>query len=355
MHAGGAERVVAHLAERMACKKYKVIILITFSKRGLCHYNINKNVQIVFLGQKKIIQFKIISFLKRFFLARKIFKTNRDATIVSFLSTVNIFTILASFGFGMKVIVSERTYPPLAPIGKIYAFLRKFTYPKANLVVMQTQSGANWLKKTIPKAKIKVIPNPAVFPLPKNKPEIAINKHIKKNQKLLLAVGRLSDEKQFDLLINAFSKISNEMANWKLVILGQGFQRNYLTSLIKNLNLVKKVFLPGRAGNMSDWYRRANLFVLSSKFEGFPNALLEAMTYGCPVVSLDCKTGPRELIKHEVNGILIPPTKKSILFGAKLQQIMKNSFLRKKCAKQAKKIRNKFHFSKVFKMWEDVL
>ena len=125
-------------------------------------------------------------------------------------------------------------------------------------------------------------------------------------RKVLLAVGRLEVEKGFDWLIDAFSALATKYPEWDLVILGEGSLRATLEKQVQTSGLARRVFLPGRVGNVGDWYERANLYVMSSRFEGFGNTLGEAMAYGLPAVSFDCETGPRNIIRHETDGLLVP-------------------------------------------------
>jgi len=127
------------------------------------------------------------------------------------------------------------------------------------------------------------------------------------HRRIVLAVGRFTKVKGFDLLIKAFAGIAIAYADWDLVILGEGPERSDLEAQVEALGLGHRVKLPGRAGNMPDWYARADLFVMSSHFEGFPLVLVEAMAHGCPAVSFDCDTGPRDIIRDEMDGRLVRP------------------------------------------------
>lgn len=167
----------------------------------------------------------------------------------------------------------------------------------------------------------------------------------------MLAVGRLTVEKGFDCLIESFSTLAEKHADWVLVILGEGPLHAELQKEVLAKGLENRVHLPGRSGNIGEWYERANLYVMSSRFEGFPNALLEAMAYGVPAVSFDCDTGPRDIIRHDVDGLLVP--KGDVAgFTAALDRLMSDAVLRRRFADQALQVRARFSVEQVAGMWE---
>lgn len=123
---------------------------------------------------------------------------------------------------------------------------------------------------------------------------------------MLLAVGRLVEGKGFGPLIETFSRLAQDFPDWMLVILGEGPDREALEHQVQSVGLVGRIRLPGQAGNASRWYKAADLYVMSSRSEGFPNTLIEAMTHGLPTASFDCDTGPRNIIHHGMDGLLVP-------------------------------------------------
>ena len=122
----------------------------------------------------------------------------------------------------------------------------------------------------------------------------------------MLAAGRLAPEKGFNSLIEAYASILQKHPNWNLAIVGEGSERQKLQSLIDAKGITSRVHMPGWAGNMADWYARADLYVMTSSFEGFPNTLAEALAHGIPAVSFDCDAGPRDIIHHGQDGLLVP-------------------------------------------------
>jgi glycosyltransferase involved in cell wall biosynthesis len=170
-------------------------------------------------------------------------------------------------------------------------------------------------------------------------------------RKLLLAVGRLSCQKQFGLLVGCFQSLATRHADWDLVILGEGPLRSKLEVQVSEASLRNRVFFPGRAGNIGDWYESADLYVMSSRFEGFPNTLVEAMSYGLPVVSFDCDTGPRDIIRHKVDGLLVSSGNEQEL-TATLDQLMGDENLRVELANRAVDVRARFATERIAEKWE---
>lgn len=127
-----------------------------------------------------------------------------------------------------------------------------------------------------------------------------------------------------------------------------------MESQIRDLGLTSRVYLPGNAGNMSEWYARANLYVMSSMTEGFPNALVESMAHGCAVVSYDCKTGPRDIIRDGVNGLLVNPVGDIPALASALDQLMGNDMLREQMEEDAKEVRERYSFESIMCMWDSL-
>jgi glycosyltransferase involved in cell wall biosynthesis len=286
-------------------------------------------------------------------LRRLIRKKNPDVTL-SFLTNVNVAALIASYGLECRVIVSERSYPPLNRVGWPLDWLRLKMYPLAFRVVMLTSKGVNWLESRIPSARGVVIPNPVAFPLPDSEPWLLPASHVPAEHSLLLAVGMLYAGKQFDQLLAAFSMLVKKYPKWDLVILGEGPERRALEGQIDRLNLQGKAHLPGRSGNLSDWYIRAELYVMSSRFEGFPNSLLEAMAHGRAAVSYDCDTGPRDIIRHGIDGLLVAPVGDVPSLARALDRLMGNTAERIQMGERASEVLERYSIQNVLAIWDKV-
>lgn len=356
MHTGGAERVAASLVNAWASRGRDVTLVVTYSGRGECHYPLDERVELLYLSD--IAQAKgrgMPGYLRRFLALRGIVKARRTAVVVSFLTNVNVAAVLARAGLGVPVIVSERIHPPCYPPGRLWEGLRRLTYPWADRVVMQTGESLNWLRQAIPAAHGVVIPNPVSYPLPVGEAVVAVAEHVPAGRKLLLAVGRLDPQKQFDRLLEAFARLATQHREWDLVILGEGPERECLLDAIARLGLAGRVRLPGRVGNVGDWYARADLYVMSSRFEGFPNTLAEAMAHGCAAVSYDCDTGPRDIIRNGVDGLLVRLVGDVPALAEALDSLIGDEARRKAMGGRAIEVRERFAAERILQTWNRLL
>ncbi len=353
MNEGGAERVAAHLVNAWSEGDYDVTLLITFSGHGKCFFSISERVTVVYLSDlAKIGRSRLVNFWKRFWTLRRFIRSISPDVVVSFLTNVNLAALVACIGLNYPVIVSERTHPPAYSISAILMVLRKILYPRASRVVMLSREGLSWLQANIPNAKGLVIPNPVRLPLPASMPTLRPERFVSPERKLLLAVGRMDQGKQFDRLVDSFATIADLHFSWSLVIIGEGPARLELERQIVALGLQQQVSLPGRAGNLGDWYHRADLYVMSSKFEGFPNTLVEAMSHGCAVVSYDCETGPRDIIRNNKNGLLVTPVGDVRALAMALERLMADDAERERMGARAIEVRERFSMEKILTMWE---
>jgi GalNAc-alpha-(1->4)-GalNAc-alpha-(1->3)-diNAcBac-PP-undecaprenol alpha-1,4-N-acetyl-D-galactosaminyltransferase len=356
MQEGGAQRVASLLCNHWVSKGHSVTLIPTFSGRGICVYPLDSRVNLDYLSdridnKKKMYNNKIGRILT---LRRAIYDIKPDV-IISFLSGVNVATLVAAIGSGIPVFVSERSYPPRELTGKLTQWLRILTYPLASAVVMQTDQGLEWLRSTSPQSRGVVIPNPIVYPLPMGKPVVHPNKIIPTDCKVLLAVGRLSKEKRFNMVIDAFSMLADKYQEWNLVIIGEGSEHLALEAQIDALSLAARVHLPGRVGNVNDWYIRSSLFVMNSNFEGFPNALIEAMSNELPVVSIDCDTGPRDIINKGVDGLLVSPNDGVNGLVQSIEYIIINPDRAKSMGKSAKSVLKRYSITDISDKWEKMM
>lgn len=355
MGGGGAERVAASLANYWVAQGWEITI-VTIAPQSDDFYELNTAIKRVALelgGESGNVLVGLIHNVRRVLAVRRVLRNVKPDVAMGMMTTANISLALASWRLGTRTVGSERTHPPQYPLGALWERLRSYAYGFLDAVVAQSSEGAEWLKLNTRAKNVVVIPNPVKWPLTNHQPLIEVEKVCQKGRKLLLAVGRLSIEKQFQILIRSFQSLASRHLDWALVILGEGPLRSTLEAQVRQLGLRHRVLLPGRVGNVGDWYERANLFAMTSRVEGFPNALVESMAYGLPAVSFDCDTGPRDIIRHGVDGLLVPLGDEVGLTEA-LDRLMGDAELRQRFAERAVDVRERFATELVAEKWANL-
>jgi GalNAc-alpha-(1->4)-GalNAc-alpha-(1->3)-diNAcBac-PP-undecaprenol alpha-1,4-N-acetyl-D-galactosaminyltransferase len=228
----------------------------------------------------------------------------------------------------------------------MWKILRRNLYPYADRIVVQTDYIKSIFSAYIKKEEILILPNPI-------NPELS-NKRIENvnRKRQVLSVGRLTDQKNHELLIKAFARA--KIRDWQLIIIGEGENRVNYEQLIKDLNLKDKVCLIGRQKDMAKYYNTCSVFAFSSNYEGFPNALIEAMHFGMACISTDCPTGPSELISNEVNGLLVPMNDTTAMCEG-LLRLMNEEKTRMVFGEEAKNTVEDFRHSKVVYKWRNLI
>jgi glycosyltransferase involved in cell wall biosynthesis len=342
LSSGGAERVLVLLADAFLKKGFHVSV-VTLNGGESDFYTLSPGVHRVALGISSGVQ-TFFGFLK---LRRALLSMQPDV-IVSFIDRMNMLTLSATLGSDIPVVVSERIDPKAHRIGWFWTALRWQTYSRARRIVVQTRGALNYF---LPKFQTTacVIPNPVVPPPPDQGPPERLPP-----KPFLIAMGRFSEQKRFDLLLHAFAGLCRDYPDWKLVIIGDGPLRRKWEALRDALGLADRVLLPGRVKNPSFWLKQADLFVLSSYFEGFPNALCEAMACGLPVISTDCPSGPRDIIREGLDGVLVPNQDMAALSKA-MARLMSDREERRRLGSRAVEVIDRFDAGKVATLWEEML
>ncbi len=355
LEAGGAERVVTQMANYWVAKGWEVSIITLTGRNIKPHYFLDERVNHIPLG---LIQVSVNAFhaffnnIKRLRSFRQAFKSIESNITISFGDRTNVLVLLSLLGSKNPIIISERSNPLLQPIGRGWAIARELLYSKAKRLVIQTQEAAELYSNKIQK-NIAIVPNPINLPKRFDRREM-LGCQEAKRQKRIIAMGRLTYEKGFDLLIEAFSKIALKHPDWVLEIWGKGPLESDLSKKICNLGVQKRIFLCGQTSQPFEMLRQADLFVLSSRWEGFPNVLLEAMACGLPVISFDCPFGPSQIVRVGLDGVLVSRGDIVALAEA-MDRLMQNDNLRSDLARNAQEVTERYGLVKVMDMWEAII
>lgn len=348
---GGAERVASIAANYWARKGRNVLVFTLAGGEERPFYDLEPAVLHVPMGVAWLSRNPLeglVNNLRRVRRIRREIARARPDILISFMDTTNVLAILATRGLGIPIVASERSNPVAQTPKTGWRLLRDLLYSRADAVVTQTERARACFPAPV-QARCVVIPNPLL--LPSTAPDRG---EVFGPRPALVAVGRLSEEKGFHLLIEAFGRLLVHHPNWHLVIVGEGPQREDLERRIAGLGIRDQVLLPGRVRNPEQVLRQSDLFVLSSRYEGFPNALCEAMACGLPVVGFDCPFGPAEIIRDGIDGILVPPGDLRALVES-LDRLMGDEGERVRLAQRAPQILERFGLERVMGMWEQLL
>jgi glycosyltransferase involved in cell wall biosynthesis len=343
---GGAERVMSVLANSWASMD-KEVTLITMSSTDLDWYILNPAIRRIGLNLRQsspTILNALLNNIRRIHTLRREIKSSSPDMVLSFGDSCNVLTVLACIASGIPVVISERADWAAAKISKpVWAWLRNAVYRLADLVVVPSRTVAESVRGFVSDKRLWIIPNPIAIALPERKARDS-------QEKIIVSVGRLSPEKGFDLLVRAFAACASLNPGWSLIIYGEGEQRATLERLIEDLQLKDRVSLPGQVREPVNYIWTADLFVLSSYTECFPNALCEAMAVGLPVIATDCPSGPREIIRHGVDGILVAPNDVYALSAA-MHGLLNDPDIRDRLGSHAREVTERFGLEKVIGMW----
>lgn len=313
---GGAERVLSTLANAWVAQGHQVT-LITLGPSGQDFYPLDARIRRLGLALLQPSPHPLVGLwrmVRRIQRLRACVRTVAPDGVLSFTSSVNLETLLATLGLGIPTVVSERSDPERQSLGRLRRYLRRWLYPWAAALVVQTPGIRDWYRQHIPTARVVEIANPV---MPVNTPLAA-----QAETQQLMALGRLVPEKGFADLLRAFAGSVGATQGWRLLIVGEGRERPALEALAQQLGIADRVEMPGLMDNPASQFARSPIYVLSSHHEGLPNALLEAMAQGCGVVSVDCPGGgPAAMLNKGDCGLLVAPGDVTAL-GAALDQLM---------------------------------
>ncbi|MBA3688132.1 MAG: glycosyltransferase family 4 protein [Chloroflexi bacterium] len=349
LSAGGAERVMVFLANNLARLGHRVV-LVTFAGDGSSFYRVDPRVERVHLDVRRPSKGKGTYQLRQLRSLRFLLRALRPDVAVSFIVKANILVLLSAWGSGTPVVISDRLDPRAHPLDAARRVLRRLLYPRATTLVVQTDSALSFYPKSV-RRRATVVPNPVPRP---PKATIADRGGGAPRAPLMVAMGRLHEQKGFDLLLRAFSSIRARHPTWRLEIWGEGKERGRLERLVVELGMQGEVKLPGLTNEPQKVLFGTELFVMSSRREGFPNALCEAMACGCAVISFDCPSGPADIIRPGIDGLLVPPRDVSSLAVA-MDRLMADHAERRRLGSNALSVVERFSSSRVMAQWTELL
>jgi glycosyltransferase involved in cell wall biosynthesis len=298
---GGAERVLISLANHFNKLNFQSIIVSL--NQDVPAYAIDKDVKVVQILSRRrhSLGYRLYYFLKIFYVLIKLLRAEKPVCAISFITSANIWAGITCYFTNTPYIVSERTSPnrSVNQFGYLHKKLAALIYRKSASVVVSAKGVGDCLLGITAFKHLDNINR--IMNAVTTFDRIATSKvHVRK---FILGVGRLAFVKGFDMLIAAFG-LAN-LDDTDLLIIGEGEERSNLLCQIHRLGLQEKVLLPGSKTNLQDYYSQAEMFVLPSRNEGYPNALVEAMSLGCPCIAVNCDFGPAEIIRDGDNGILV--------------------------------------------------
>ncbi len=351
LSAGGGERVASTLINYWV-EGGEQVTLVTFDSVEKDFYRIDAKVKRIALGltsESKNWREFIGNNLRRIQILRAFFRSSEFDVVVSFIDKTNVLVLLATFGLGVPVVVSEQIDPRKHSVGMVAAALRRVLYPSACAVVVLTAGMSQWARRIVKKEAIYVVPSPISEQfLGSRKSNGSSTLHT------VVAMGRMEPQKGFDRLLTAFAKCAQRHPEWTLRIVGEGTERPRLHALTVRLGLESRIRLDTVTKEPEKVLRDSDLFVLSSRYEGFPNVLLEAMACGLPVISFDCQTGPGEIIRDGIDGVLVPPDDVEALAKA-MDSLMGAQQERRRLAASAVEVAERFSLPRVMAMWSEIL
>ena len=321
LEAGGAQRVAAFLANGLSEQGLRVSV-ITLAGPHSDHFALAPSIERVSLSLRRrsgSAGAAVLANLARTIALRRAIRATGARTVLSFVGTVNVLTVLACQGLGLCVVISERNDPARQSLGRAWDRLRRWAYPRASLVTANSRSAVSSLQAYVPERRLAFVPNPApVAPDPRPGQE---------RTRRLLTVARFARQKAHDVLLAAFARVAGEFPDWRLVLLGEGSEKAAMRALADQLGIAAQVEWPEPTLDVWGHYRSASIFVLPSRHEGTPNALLEALACGLPSIVTDTSGGALEHLRDGYNGLIVP-TDDPLSLAAAMRRLMAEPALR---------------------------
>lgn len=344
---GGAERVMANLAGYFYREGYQVLMVTT--RKEQIEYGIPEGIvrRISEPPSEELCGGRLSNFMKRFCRLRGIWKEEKPDVILSFIGKNNMMAILTSRGLPIPVAVSVRGEPTEEYYSKGLRLMARQLFRLSDGVILQTKRSRSFFPEAVQK-KAVILRNPV-------HPDFFRDRFEGEREKTIVAVGRVDENKNHEMLVRAFAGIARDFPDYRLFIYGEGEKRKELQKLAEEMGLEERILLPGNAEHVEKVIDKARVFVLPSNTEGMPNTLIEAMLLGLTVIATDCPCGgPAELIEHGKNGLLTPVGDVEKMRES-LQRVLDNPQEADRLGRNAAQIKNLYQAEAVYGSWKTYL
>lgn len=299
---GGAQHVAATLANAWAAAG-KAVTVVTLQGPERDFFKLDERIERCVIGGARAspnVVAAAFANIRRVIDLRNALRRSAATIVLSFVGSTNVLTILAARRLGARIVVAERNDPQRQSLGPIWDRLRRRLYRFADLVIVNSRGVIDAMAAYVPRQRMIWLPNPLRAPLPgkpPGDPPAAV---------VFLAVGRLHAQKAYDVLLAALAEVVRERPDSRLAILGAGPLRDALERQASQLDLARSVEFVGQVDDPFPWYGAAQVLVHPARFEGMPNAVLEAMSQGLPVIVSDAQTGLADIVRHGETGLVVP-------------------------------------------------
>ncbi len=348
---GGAQRIACDLAAHWCHAGLSVAVVTLAAAED--RYRLDSAIRRISLDlsmQSGTAWQGVIANMRRIFVLRRVFRQLNPVVVVSFVGTTNILAVMAGFGLSSRVIISERNNPERQSLGRVWSTLRQLLYRFADCVTVNSRQARDTLAAYVPHHKLQVIENQLSEQCLIAKDEVQNS-----NELLILAVGRLHHQKAYDVLLTAFAVTRAAQTGWRLVILGEGPLHAALQQQAESLHIGDRIELRGYEPDPTAWYRRAGIFVMPSRYEGMPNALLEAAAFGLPAVVSDTCGGAVDLIENGISGLIVPAEAITSLAHAIDSLAFDRDFARRLGGEARRRVMAKHDPAAIYAVWEKVV
>ena len=351
LRGGGAERILTLLASAWA-QQHEVTVM-PFD-RGRSTYTLSPKVRLTPLNinlKGKPFLDKCARLVRLVRVLRRTLAHMHPDLVVSFMDQANILTLLCA-PKNIPVLACERVNPEYGSLAEKSARLRpallagrNMLYRRAHRVVVQTEGAKRYFTDR-GMTHVEVIPNPVIVPSTVQA-DLSLPPHC------IVTLGRLVPQKRIDLLLRAFARLAPKYMTWHLAIVGEGPLAEELAILAQSLGIAGRVRFTGPTRTPHALLCHAQIFVLCSDYEGFPGALCEAMSMGLPVIATDCPYGPSEIIRHGVDGVLVPPGDSAALSAA-IENLINDPATRARLGEEAHKVTERFSAERINARWQEI-